>query len=160
MKSACWPMPLRWAYLSIAAHGHADALAFTLSLGGEEFLIDPGTYAYHTQKLWRDYFRGTYAHNTVRVDEVDQSEIGGNFMWMRKARATLLRHEAQGSQQSWAASHDGYRRLPDPVTHTARARAGRRCPHSDGHRHPAVPSTSHRGVVLALGRAGRCDFVH
>jgi Heparinase II/III-like protein/Heparinase II/III N-terminus len=105
-------------YLSIAAHGHADALAFTLSLGGEEFLIDPGTYAYHTQKLWRDYFRGTYAHNTVRIDEVDQSEIGGNFMWMRKAQARLLRHEPQGQVQTWSASHDGYRRLRDPVTHT------------------------------------------
>jgi len=28
-------------YLSIAAHGHADALAFTLSVAGEEMLIDP-----------------------------------------------------------------------------------------------------------------------
>ena len=40
-------------YRSIAAHGHADALSFTLSVGGREFLIDPGTYAYHTQQAWR-----------------------------------------------------------------------------------------------------------
>src|SRR5690606_32758000 len=60
-------------YLSIAAHGHADALAFTLSVAGHELLIDPGTYAYHTQKTWRDYFRGTLAHNTVRIDGEDQS---------------------------------------------------------------------------------------
>lgn len=26
-------------YLSIAAHGHADALAFTLTLGGRPFLV-------------------------------------------------------------------------------------------------------------------------
>ena len=45
-------------YRAIAAHGHADALAFTLSVGGMEFLIDPGTYAYHTQGPWRQYFRG------------------------------------------------------------------------------------------------------
>ncbi len=74
-------------YRSIAAHGHADALSFTLSVGGLEFLVDPGTYAYHTQGAWRQYFRGTAAHNTVRVDGQDQSESGGNFMWLRKARA-------------------------------------------------------------------------
>src|SRR5439155_1407567 len=55
-------------YRTIAAHGHADALAFTLSLGGLEFLIDPGTYAYHGGGEWRAYFRGTAAHNTLRID--------------------------------------------------------------------------------------------
>ena len=34
-----------------------------------------------------NYFRGTAAHNTLRVDGLDQSEPGGNFMWLRKARA-------------------------------------------------------------------------
>src|SRR5260221_3802243 len=38
-------------YLSIAAHGPADALAFTLSSCGNELLADSGTYAYHRQKL-------------------------------------------------------------------------------------------------------------
>lgn len=104
-------------YLSIAAHGHADALAFTLSVGGRELLIDPGTYAYHTQKKWRDYFRGTSAHNTVRVDGVDQSVIGGNFLWTRHARARCLAWEPNGAVQRWVGEHDGYRRLPDPVMH-------------------------------------------
>ena len=47
------------------------------SLGSEEFLVDPGTYAER-----RAYFRGTAAHNTVRIDGRDQSEQGGNFMWL------------------------------------------------------------------------------
>ena len=63
-------------YRAIAAHGHADALSFTLSVGGLEFLVDPGTYAYHTQPEWRAYFRGTAAHNTVRIDGRDQSQPG------------------------------------------------------------------------------------
>ena len=104
-------------YLSIAAHGHADALAFTLSAGGHELLIDPGTYAYHTHKAWRDYFRGTLAHNTVRIDGVDQSVIGGNFMWLDKARARATAHEPAGPMQRFVGEHDGYRRLPDPVLH-------------------------------------------
>ncbi|WP_035372818.1 alginate lyase family protein [Pseudoduganella violaceinigra] len=106
----CGPL----GYLSLAAHGHADALAFTLSMGGEELLIDPGTYAYHTQRHWRDYFRSTAAHNTVQVDGKDQSEIGGNFMWLHKARAVALAHDAA---QFFEGEQDGYLRLRDPVLH-------------------------------------------
>lgn len=104
-------------YLSIAAHGHADALAFTLSAQGKELLIDSGTYAYHTHKRWRDYFRGTSAHNTVRVDGLDQSVIAGNFMWSRHAAATCHAFVSGPDEDLWDASHDGYRRLADPVTH-------------------------------------------
>ncbi|MET0658673.1 MAG: alginate lyase family protein [Steroidobacteraceae bacterium] len=102
-------------YLSIAAHGHADALAFTLSVGGLELLIDPGTYAYHTQSRWRDYFKGTSAHNTVRIDGVDQSVSGGKFMWVRHANARCQQFSSDGSTEVWQAAHDGYERLRDPV---------------------------------------------
>lgn len=104
-------------YLGIAAHGHADALSFCLSVKGNELLVDPGTYAYHTDKQWRDYFRGTSAHNTVRVDGLDQSEPGGNFMWLRKANAICERWERGESEDCFVGFHDGYRRLGDPVVH-------------------------------------------
>ncbi|WP_308922489.1 alginate lyase family protein [Janthinobacterium sp. J1-1] len=104
-------------YLGIAAHGHADALALTLSVAGQAVLVDPGTYAYHTQKQWRDYFRGTSAHNTLRIDGRDQSESGGNFLWLRKARAQCLAWRDDSDGQFWSASHDGYLALPDPVLH-------------------------------------------
>jgi hypothetical protein len=104
-------------YLSIAAHGHADALALTLSVGGREFLVDPGTYAYHTQKQWRDYFRGTAAHNTVVVDGQNQSEIGGNFMWLHHAEARCELWESNDGEDRLVGAHNGYGRLPDPVVH-------------------------------------------
>lgn len=104
-------------YLSIAAHGHADALALVLSAGGHELLVDPGTYAYHTQQKWRDYFRGTFAHNTVRVDGLDQSKIGGNFLWLRKANAICTGFDSGSTPQKFVGQHDGYQCLPDPVTH-------------------------------------------
>jgi hypothetical protein len=104
-------------YQRIAAHGHADALAFTLSIGGQEFLIDPGTYAYHTERLWRDYFRGTAAHNTARVDGQDQSVIGGSFLWTEHANAECHAWERGTRRDVWLASHDGYLRLADPIRH-------------------------------------------
>jgi hypothetical protein len=104
-------------YLSIAAHGHADALSVVLSIGGQEFLIDPGTYAYHTERKWRDYFKGTSAHNTVRVDRLDQSVSGGNFMWLKHAKATCEKFEINNDCDVFEGVHDGYLRLKDPVTH-------------------------------------------
>lgn len=104
-------------YLSIAAHGHADALSFTLSAGGQEILIDPGTYAYHTQRIWRDYFKGTSAHNTLRIDGADQSVSGGNFLWVKHAQSQVIAIERTPLADRWVASHDGYARLKHPLTH-------------------------------------------
>ncbi|HEX9431787.1 MAG TPA: alginate lyase family protein [Burkholderiales bacterium] len=104
-------------YTSIAAHGHADALSFTLSVGGREFLIDPGTYAYHTQERWRQYFRGTSAHNTLRIDGRDQSEQGGNFLWLKKARAGCGLWLSSSEKDSFEGWQDGYLALEDPVKH-------------------------------------------
>lgn len=101
----------------IAAHGHADALSIWLTIKGVEFLIDPGTYAYHTEKKWRNYFRGTSAHNTVRVDNIDQSQIGGNFMWLQKAEAVCHSFTSDINESYIEISHNGYIKLADPVIH-------------------------------------------
>jgi hypothetical protein len=109
----CGPL----GYLGIAAHGHADALALTLAIGGEECLVDPGTYSYWQEHKWRDYFRGTSAHNTVRIDGLDQSVSGGRFMWLKKARAAIERMPQSPHEFDFRGSHDGYERLADPVRH-------------------------------------------
>jgi Heparinase II/III-like protein/Heparinase II/III N-terminus len=103
-------------YLAIAAHGHADALAFTLSVGGQAILVDPGTFSYSAMP-WRRYFRGTASHNTVVVDDRDQSEFGGSFLWLEHANATVETFYASGDDQILSAHHDGYGRLSDPVRH-------------------------------------------
>jgi hypothetical protein len=103
--------------LSIAAHGHADALSFTLNIGDREILVDPGTYAYHTDPAWRRYFRSTLAHNTVGVDGQDQSVQTGNFMWSHHARARCIEFDGGGDLQRFVGEHHGYERLDDPVVH-------------------------------------------
>lgn len=105
-------------YLGIAAHGHADALQLCLSVGGRPVLVDPGTYSYWSDKHWRDYFKGTAAHNTVRVAGQDQSLSGGRFMWTRKAAMVGLtvNRSADGGLEL-SASHDGYQRLRSRFSH-------------------------------------------
>lgn len=76
-------------YPSIAAHGHADALSICLAIDGQWWLVDPGTYAYHSEEKWRNYFRGTAAHNTVVVNNADQSQIGGAFLWLDRAEVSF-----------------------------------------------------------------------
>lgn len=104
-------------FLSIAGHGHADALSFTLSVGGVPIIVDPGTYTYHAEPQWRGYFRSTKAHNTITVDNVDQSEPGGTFLWKQKAQVKTLSWEETPQGAILAAEHDGYTRLRQPVVH-------------------------------------------
>lgn len=105
-------------YLSLAAHGHADALSITLNAGGKDIFVDPGTYLYHSGAGWRDYFRGTRAHNTLRIDGRDQSEIKGPFLWGYKAKAYLKYWSPDGGHDKVCGYHTGYTRLDDPVVHT------------------------------------------
>lgn len=114
----CGPL----GYLGIAAHGHADALALSLSIAGEECLIDSGTYSYWQDQKWRDYFRGTSGHNTVRIDGLDQSVSGGRFMWLRKAHARIERMPTSPHEFDFRGSHGGYTRLADPVRHARSVR--------------------------------------
>jgi hypothetical protein len=99
-------------FLSIAAHAHADALSLEVRHDGIDILADPGTYCYHGEPEWRLYFRSTKAHNTVRVDDRDQSASAGPFLWRRHAATTVLRDETGvDGDQMWEAVHDGYQRL-------------------------------------------------
>lgn len=98
-------------YLSLAAHGHADALSFTLAAAGVAIFVDPGTFVYHADERWRQFFRGTAAHNTVTVDGADQSTAAGPFLWTQHAVTTVHAWTASDAGAKLVASHDGYARL-------------------------------------------------
>lgn len=69
---------------SLAAHGHADALSFQMFIEGIPVFVDPGTYNYHVPKKTRDEFRATKNHNTVCVNDQNQAEILGPFLWGKR----------------------------------------------------------------------------
>jgi hypothetical protein len=106
-----------FGYPVIAAHAHCDQLSVGLKHGALTVLTDSGTCVYHGEERWRRFFRGTSAHNTVRVDGEDQAEYAGPFLWSSHAdgRMEVVRDEPDRFEL-WGM-HDGYRRLPDPVRH-------------------------------------------
>jgi Heparinase II/III-like protein len=65
-----------------AGHSHSDTLSVVARTGESDILIDPGTYTYVGDPRQRDYFRGSAAHNTVRVNGLDQAEPSGPFRWI------------------------------------------------------------------------------
>ncbi|TRO63048.1 MULTISPECIES: alginate lyase family protein [unclassified Streptomyces] len=106
-------------FLSIAAHAHADALSVEVRHDGVDVLADPGTFCYHGQPEWRQYFRSTLGHNTLQLDGDDQSVSGGPFLWTRQARSRVLVADtsdaSDGGTAHWCAEHDGYRRTDGAV---------------------------------------------
>lgn len=71
----------RMGFLS-AGHSHADYLHFELAAHGFPVLVDRGTYSYK-ERLWRNYARGTSAHNSVCIDGKNQVPFYGSFSWKK-----------------------------------------------------------------------------
>ena len=99
---------------SIAAHGHADALSFQMFFHSEVLFLDPGTYIYHTDIVSRNEFRKTRNHNTLTIEDKEQSEMLGAFLWGKRADCHLLEYNEQEKETILSAGHDGYR--PDTLT--------------------------------------------
>jgi hypothetical protein len=95
-------------HLSIAAHGHADALSLWLHLDDQPVLVDAGTYLYHSGGPWRDRFRETRLHNTLCLDGQGSSRIAGPFNWSRKANCERIAWNSTPGETSVCGRHDGY----------------------------------------------------
>jgi uncharacterized heparinase superfamily protein len=102
----------------LPGHAHADSLSFELSLFGERVLVNSGTSEYgdSAERLRQ---RGTAAHNTIRLDECDSSEVWSGFRVARRARVNVESF-IDGPQMSLQAIHDGYTRLPGRPIHRRR----------------------------------------
>ena len=105
-----------FGFPGLSHHGHADSLSFEVHLPEMRFLVDPGGFSYVDEEA-RAFARSTIAHNTIRIDWENSSQILGSFGFGRGAQAKptgLFRFDG-GFVLS--AEHDGYARLPSPVIH-------------------------------------------
>ncbi len=101
-----------------SGHGHADALSVRLTMNGRRWLVDSGTGVYIAKdRADRDTFRGTAAHNTLRVDGQDQAVADEPFSWTHIPTTRAETWIVGQTFSYFVGSHNGYERLSDPVTH-------------------------------------------
>ena len=94
--------------LGAFGHGHADLLSVQCSIHGERCLVDAGTYGYTVEPAWRDYFRGTTAHNTVAVDGRSQAAPNGPFGWQSRPAVRIREWQSNTTTSVIDAEHDAY----------------------------------------------------
>ncbi|MDC1068105.1 alginate lyase family protein [Candidatus Kapabacteria bacterium] len=71
---------LKLGQMGKGGHDHNDIGSFVLSVGGRPFIVDPGTYCYTSNWELRNKFRSTKYHNTLVVDNLEQSKINSNSL--------------------------------------------------------------------------------
>lgn len=93
-------------------HAHADTLSFELSYKGRRLVVNSGTSTYENSPE-RQRQRATAAHNTIRIDGRNSSEVWAAFRVGRRARPIDVRRYSTCCAE---AAHDGYK----PVIHRRR----------------------------------------
>jgi uncharacterized heparinase superfamily protein len=96
-------------------HGHADVLSYELSLHGQRVIVDTGVSSYELGPD-RHYERSTAAHNTIRVDEIEQAEIWAGFRVGRRPAVSPIHFGEIEGCLFVRGEHTGYQHLN--VTHS------------------------------------------
>jgi hypothetical protein len=110
------------------SHTHNDKLSFILRIAGQEIICDSGTGCYTRDVVIRNRFRSTAAHNTLRIDGVEQNRIfegpAGLFMLENEAVVSPIQEGQDARGFFLRASHSGYRSIGVMHTRTIRIADG------------------------------------
>jgi hypothetical protein len=90
----------------IPGHAHSDTFNFVVNYKNKPLIVDTGITTYEKNEI-RQRERATSAHNTVIVNNIEQSEVWGGFRVGRRAYVSLLEED----ENSICAEHNGYRGL-------------------------------------------------
>lgn len=100
-----------------SGYGHADMLHIDYAFAGNYIITDGGTFLYNGPSRYRNYFKGTAAHNTVCIDSEEQMINHRKFKWLSWTKANLGIAKRGGQFQFIEGCHRGYRRLSGGVIH-------------------------------------------
>jgi len=94
------------------SHVHNDILSFELSMIGNDFIIDPGTYVYTSDFKARNRFRSTRAHNTVMIDNQEQNPVSKDPFYIEQTGGLIVNQwEIKEEEIILEAEHSCYERL-------------------------------------------------
>jgi hypothetical protein len=98
-----------FGYECAPAHGHADALSIELTWRGKSYIVDSGAFDYSLPGDWREYFRGTAGHSTVRINHSNQTDLHNAFDAFGLAKTTLHCWKSTSEFDFLDLSHAGYK---------------------------------------------------
>lgn len=94
----------------MGGHAHCDCLSFELAVNGRMIFVNSGTGQY--QGKLRTFFRSTPAHNTIMIDDREQSELWGEHRAGRRigkvrgiGNADANEYAVTGSFESYLGDH-------------------------------------------------------
>jgi Heparinase II/III-like protein/Heparinase II/III N-terminus len=90
----------------IPGHAHSDTFNFILYVKGFPVIVDRGISTYN-RNLQRIIERSTESHNTVRINELEQSEVWASFRVGRRAKVINVNEQ----KTEISAVHNGYHHL-------------------------------------------------
>ena len=98
-------------------HAHCDTLSLELSVKGIRVIVDSGCFKYEDGAI-RQYNRGNIGHNTITIDNENQSEVWGAHRCARKAEPlTVECRQIENGSLFFRGGHDGYKRLKGKPVH-------------------------------------------
>ena len=87
----------------IPGHAHSDTLNFELHVHNLPFIVDTAISTYENNEQ-RIYERSTQAHNTVVINDTNQSQVWSSFRVAKRAKIFNIKE----STDYVGAEHDGY----------------------------------------------------
>ena len=90
----------------IPGHAHSDTFNFELYIHNKPIIVDTGLSTYESGER-RTLERSTISHNTIEIDNLNQTEVWGGFRVARRAKIIDLKE----NKDNITATHDGYKKI-------------------------------------------------
>lgn len=97
-------------------HTHCDLLSFVLMSNNAWLIVDSGVFEYEPGAM-RNYVRSTAAHNTIVVDDAEQSDVWGEFRVGQRAQRLDAHIRREGKRIVFNGAYRGFPAIAGGITH-------------------------------------------